>query len=83
MTLAFPGVNLKRCDYTAICKQLLLNHISTFTHFSKKQILLQKSDSTIRRQIISSCKCKSDRKGSKTDAKTLKEPQKNMGEDAF
>lgn len=62
-------MNFKRCDYTAICKQLFLNHISNFTHFSKNQILFQKSDSTIGRQILSSCKCKSDQKEDKTDAK--------------
>lgn len=47
ITLTLPCMNLKRCDYTAICQQLSLNHISNFMHFSKIPILFQKSDSTI------------------------------------
>lgn len=66
-------MNLKRCDYTAICKQLFLTHISNFTHFSKKkQILFQNSDSTGFRQITASFQCKSDQKEAKQKTKNLK-----------
>lgn len=71
VTLTFPCMNLKRWDYTAICKQLILNHVSNFTCFIKNPSLFQRSDSTLRSQITSSRKCKSGRKGEKTDVKNL------------
>lgn len=53
-------------------------------HFSKNQILFQKSDSTIGRQILSSWKCKSDQNEDKTDAKKiLKQSQKGVNQATF
>lgn len=36
-------MNLKRCDYTAICKQLFLNHISNFTLQQNPHSILEDS----------------------------------------